>query len=101
MNHDCICVGCYADFESPTTKGMEWSGDEYDGRWVGLCPQCRADLELGRLVRVMKPGRVLTHAAKEDEIEPENPWESYSYVVEDGDCRFGGTPEEALKGAKQ
>lgn len=85
------CLGCK---EITYENNLHIEGEGH------LCATCRADLELGRLVRAMKPGRVLTHAAKENEIEPEKPWESYSYVIEDGDCRFGGTPEEALKGAK-
>ena len=91
MNYDCICVGCYADFESPTRTGMEWSGDEYDGRWVGLCPQCRADLELGRLVRAMPNRSELQRLRKND-------WRFFSDVVKR--CEAKKTPEEALKKAR-
>mgnify|MGYP000862385480 FL=1 len=72
--------------------GQEMMGKGY------MCHTCRADLELGRLVRAMKPGTVLTHAAKEDLSLPEKPWECYSYVVDGGGCAVEKTPEEALKG---
>lgn len=51
-----------------------------------LCEQCRADLELGRLVRKMRHTERLERGS-----------EQWSYEDEDGFVKFAKTPEAALK----
>lgn len=59
-----------------------------------LCPQCRADLELGRAVRAMDPMTSLARNADET-------WTVSKFgIVENEDAEdewTGDTPEEALK----
>jgi hypothetical protein len=54
-----------------------------------LCKTCRADLELGRLVRAMPPGSKLHRH--------DNSWRHYDAGFSDGIKGFT-TPEEALRG---
>lgn len=67
--------------------------DGSDSVWLTwLCPQCRSDLELGRLTRRMGLSSVLTR-------EGPKLWNYYENRSDDEIIdRDGDTPEEALKG---
>jgi len=88
-----FCTDCktyqYPDHDCKYAPGCPGHEDIYSG--VGrLCPQCRADLELGRLVRGMPKGRAL----KRNVIG----WTMGIGPVKV--MKSGDTPEEALKGGK-
>ncbi len=75
------CLGCSGDSEG----------------WPTLCDQCRADLELGRLVRAMPEKFALVHHTNGE-------WAVSKYGTvndEEPDEWRGDKPEEALKKARE
>lgn len=77
MSRACA-TGCHAGLRDDD-KGM-------------ICGQCRADLELGRLVRAMPVGSGL--------FRESSSWAYDRDVINGSDEACGETPEEALKALK-
>ena len=81
------------------TIGLDSNGAPIIVEALVLCQQCRADLDLGRLVRAMPLGSELYHKEEEKYRGLVKKWRFYDFT-RNGPSGQGDTPEAALRKAK-
>ena len=86
------CLICTNSIERG--KEIRAIADRFSGNVFSVCPQCRADLDLGRMVRKMKDGSRL------DAPNPYSAIKQWRYSELEKGYTAGDTPEAALKAAK-